>query len=488
MGQIKHQSSNGGADEGEDEQEKVEILLKTIGPLRPSRLKLPSCLKVCNLRKLVAENGHLPTETLSLILRGNVLNDKKDGEDIYVQFKDGDSLMVSAKPKTIRRRIPVGDDDDDEEEEDELKFQLPETASRWKWKLYRFLHEKMKLPDIVLMAIFSLSVKAWVVIFLWFIMAPIAYDWDLGPLYILGTGFLIIFLNLGQRQAGDVSAYSIFNEDFRELPGTLNAERLDRDIRTERICAVEEMEGSTDFNNAKRPSRRQVLEKKKTIDEQLKAASSLQDPLAPFPTYLRYDAKACLQSGRGDKLSTPTKQCMQNLLKLNMEGHYGSEWPSEEKVKRKEMVASEARYIFVYELSDGRNVDTHSLSDPSEHKGVFAGFVHYRFILEEELPVLYVYELQLVPHSHGKGLGKFLMQLLEMIACKNSMAAIMLTVQKANLSALSFYISKLRYAISSTSPSRVDPLLGTMKNYEILVKAFTDEAKSKLECALSLKQ
>lgn len=28
-----------------------------------------------------------------------------------------------------------------------------------------------------------------------------------------------------------VSAYSIFNEDFRELPGTLNADRLDRDIR-----------------------------------------------------------------------------------------------------------------------------------------------------------------------------------------------------------------------------------------------------------------
>ena len=27
------------------------------------------------------------------------------------------------------------------------------------------------------------------------------------------------------------SAYSIFNEDFRELPGTFNAERVDRDIR-----------------------------------------------------------------------------------------------------------------------------------------------------------------------------------------------------------------------------------------------------------------
>nr|CAB3452935.1 unnamed protein product [Digitaria exilis] len=48
---------------------------------------------------------------------------------------------------------------------------------------------------------------------------------------ILGTGFLIILLNLGRRQQGDVSAYSIFNEDFRELPGTLNADRIDRDIR-----------------------------------------------------------------------------------------------------------------------------------------------------------------------------------------------------------------------------------------------------------------
>lgn len=228
MAEIEHQTSNGGA----QEQAKVEILLKTIGPLRPSRFQLPSRLKVSDLRKLVAENGHLPIETLSLILRGNVLNDKKDGEDMYVQFKDGDSLMMSIKPKATRKRVPVRDDVDDDDEEDELKFQLPETASRWKWKLYRFLHEKLKLPDIVLMAIFSLSVKAWVFIVLWFIMAPIAYDWDLGPIYILGTGFLIIFINLGQRQAGDVSAYSIFNEDFRELPGTLNADRLDRDIRT----------------------------------------------------------------------------------------------------------------------------------------------------------------------------------------------------------------------------------------------------------------
>lgn len=34
------------------------------------------------------------------------------------------------------------------------------------------------------------------------------------------------------------SAYSIFNEDFRELPGTLNADRLDRDIRAGQFWAL----------------------------------------------------------------------------------------------------------------------------------------------------------------------------------------------------------------------------------------------------------
>lgn len=33
------------------------------------------------------------------------------------------------------------------------------------------------------------------------------------------------------------SAYSVFNEDFRELPGTLNADRLDRDIRAGQFWA-----------------------------------------------------------------------------------------------------------------------------------------------------------------------------------------------------------------------------------------------------------
>nr|XP_011465170.1 PREDICTED: uncharacterized protein LOC101314569 isoform X2 [Fragaria vesca subsp. vesca] len=212
---------------------KVDILVRTIGPSRPSRLQVSSSITVLDLRKLIAENYQLPLEKLKLIMRGNVLHDSKSGQDVNLHLKDGDSLIVAVKPKPPAKHLRDGFDDDDDE--DDLKFQLPQSSSRWKRRVYAVLHDKLKLPDILLMAIFSLSLKMWVIIIMWFILAPVAHRWDVGPLYILGTGFGIILLNLGQRKAGDVSAYSIFNEDFRELPGTLNAERLDGDIRTGQI-------------------------------------------------------------------------------------------------------------------------------------------------------------------------------------------------------------------------------------------------------------
>nr|XP_025701386.1 N-alpha-acetyltransferase 40 isoform X4 [Arachis hypogaea] len=198
-------------------------------------------------------------------------------------------------------------------------------------------------------------------------------------------------------------------------------------------------------------------------------------------------ATSSITSGRGDTLSSPVKHYVQSLLKLNMEGPYGSEWLDEEKVKRREMVAPEAHYIFVHEDANSVGDETRMMLNAEEastscveDSGPLVGFVHYRFVLEEDVPVLYVYELQIEPRVQGKGLGKFLMQLIELIAQKNCMGAVMLTVQKANLLALNFYLSKLRYIISTISPSK----MGIEKSYEILCKTFNDEAKTILEVQL----
>ncbi|KAG8374631.1 hypothetical protein BUALT_Bualt10G0016100 [Buddleja alternifolia] len=194
----------------------------------PATFSVQPQQQVKDLRKLIAGTSHLPIENLSLVFRGNVLHDSTSGDDSSVQFRGRETVIVANKPKLPAKHIRDSVDDDDGED---LKFQLPESASRWKRRLFFVLRDKFKLPDMLLMAIFSLRLKIWAVIVLWFILAPVAHRYDIGPLYIIGTGFLIIFYNLGHRQPGDVSAYSVFNEDFRELPGTLNADRLDRDIR-----------------------------------------------------------------------------------------------------------------------------------------------------------------------------------------------------------------------------------------------------------------
>lgn len=229
MGEIKIESESHEVEESSSKNgREVEITLKTIGPNAPSRLFVPSSITVYDLRQLIAQNRNCPTENSKLIWRGNVLHDCKDGDPVTIQLKNGDSLLIAAKPKPPPKHMKDGTDD---EEDDDLRFQLPQSTSRWKRKLFSVLRHKLKVPDILLMAIFSLSLKMWIIIVIWFILAPVAHRYQLGPLYILGTGFAIIFYNLGKRQPGDVSAYSIFNEGFRELPGTLNADRLDRDIR-----------------------------------------------------------------------------------------------------------------------------------------------------------------------------------------------------------------------------------------------------------------
>nr|KJB51673.1 hypothetical protein B456_008G228100 [Gossypium raimondii]KJB51675.1 hypothetical protein B456_008G228100 [Gossypium raimondii] len=118
----------------------VEITLKIIGPARPSRLHVPCSLRVHDLRKLIAGKNRLPVENLKLISQGKVLHDREDEDDIYIQLNDGDSLIVAVKPKA-----PSGLDIDDDEED--LKFQLPQSTSWWKKKLYSFLLNRLKLPD-----------------------------------------------------------------------------------------------------------------------------------------------------------------------------------------------------------------------------------------------------------------------------------------------------------------------------------------------------
>ncbi|KAI5074344.1 hypothetical protein GOP47_0010305 [Adiantum capillus-veneris] len=185
-------------------------------------------LQVATLRELISKETSLPIERLKLVYKGKTLLDKYKDDSTSVKLTDGDCIVGVVAPKAPPKHVQNRDGFEDD---DELRFRAPESASRFQMWVIQFLQKRLKLPDLVLILLFSVSLRGWIMLLGWFSMAPVAYKWDLGPLYILATAFAVIFFNLGKRQEGDASAYSIFNEGFRELPGTLNAERLDRDIR-----------------------------------------------------------------------------------------------------------------------------------------------------------------------------------------------------------------------------------------------------------------
>jgi ribosomal protein S18 acetylase RimI-like enzyme len=99
-------------------------------------------------------------------------------------------------------------------------------------------------------------------------------------------------------------------------------------------------------------------------------------------------------------------------------------WGWSDKAKMAELKEDTARYLIVRDAAKDN---------------AFAAFCHVRFDWEDDELVLYLYEIQLMPEYRRKGLGKFLMQLCELMARKAKLDALMLTVLGSDTEARAFY-------------------------------------------------
>lgn len=112
------------------------------------------------------------------------------------------------------------------------RFQLPPSTSKWKRKLFYMLRDKLKFPgearivvfisfivniklsscssspvplpfhvfvDMLLMIIFSVTPKVWVIIMTWFILASIARRYDVAPLFVSAAIWSIICCDMYGR-------------------------------------------------------------------------------------------------------------------------------------------------------------------------------------------------------------------------------------------------------------------------------------------------
>lgn len=163
-----------------------------------------------------------------------------------------------------------------------------------------------------------------------------------------------------------------------------------------------------------------------------------EDPLSSFVSFQRYtknDLQLTLSCHRGAALDKSVIDWAFNLTKRNMEGMYiTSGWGWRDREKRQEMLDSNARLLIA-----------------RDENGAPVGFVNFRYDLDYGDAVLYCYEIQVEPRVQKKGLGVFLMQILQLLAIKNKLSKVVVTVFTLNKVSLYFF-KKLRFSEDVTNP------------------------------------
>lgn len=213
----------------------------------------------------------------------------------------------------------------------------------------------------------------------------------------------------------------------------------------------------------KKLKRKEEMAKVNAAQAVIDVANEVKDPLASltaFKTFKRNGLDLCLECKRLQDMSTEDINWAFDLTKHNMQLLYeNSSWGWNDKRKRDEMTEDKARYLIAREES-----------------GKAVAFSHFRFDLEEGDEVLYCYEIQVESEARGKGLGKFLMLILEMIAHRAQMKKIMLTVFKENERAQNFFIKIMKFQADETSPGIWDPMNSEDYFYDILSKPLVRKA------------
>jgi Uncharacterized conserved domain (SAYSvFN) len=84
-------------------------------------------------------------------------------------------------------------------------------------------------PDGVCSAVQYLLTQSTLQVWMWW--ARWAAHYDFGALYVGVSMILLMVCNLGRRKPGEASAYSLFNDGFRRLPGDFTNEQIDNAFR-----------------------------------------------------------------------------------------------------------------------------------------------------------------------------------------------------------------------------------------------------------------
>eukprot|EP01105_Mastigella_eilhardi_P023234 TRINITY_DN5823_c0_g1_i1.p1 TRINITY_DN5823_c0_g1~~TRINITY_DN5823_c0_g1_i1.p1 ORF type:complete len:242 (-),score=53.91 TRINITY_DN5823_c0_g1_i1:41-745(-) len=190
--------------------------------------------------------------------------------------------------------------------------------------------------------------------------------------------------------------------------------------------------------------------------KRLSAVPTFLDRFHAFKTFTRGGVALNVEYLHSESMPKELKQWCFELVRSNMMHWYEGSWGWNDAETLAEMNNPDARYLICREQQE-----------PCKP----VAFAYFAFETQD-LPqgcCVYLYEIQLEPKVRGLGLGKFLMQLVELIARTNGVDCIRLTC----FTAVHFYCKELGFTLDPESPEP-DVANEVSFTYKILRKAFTD--------------
>lgn len=97
------------------------------------------------------------------------------------------------------------------------------------------MQDKCHAPELLLVWLFQIGPLRLLVLAAVVAGMKVASFYELGPVYILLAIIITIFTHLGRKKEGEASAYSVFNPGVQRLPGQLDADVIDQQIRRGQI-------------------------------------------------------------------------------------------------------------------------------------------------------------------------------------------------------------------------------------------------------------
>ena len=77
----------------------------------------------------------------------------------------------------------------------------------------------------------QVSLRTWVKLAVWFALMLVCRRYRLGQPFVITTLIVLMLTSLGERKAGEASAYTVFNAGMQALPGQLRMEDFEGELR-----------------------------------------------------------------------------------------------------------------------------------------------------------------------------------------------------------------------------------------------------------------